>query len=268
VTILVVAGSAIRRLWRSRLLMVTGIIALLIIGLTSSSIVFISVAQEAGESQQAQQAAIGVLFFIAMLMGWFASLVALLIGVTVTWQELRDGTIFGLLAKPIARWEYLAGKYLGSLGYLLLIWAILGGIYGGLVSLTGQSWSMSHSLTLVGRLTLSVLVLSLAFGLAQGLSMGVAAVLTLVIYNGKFLVKEFAQLLSLVKVTLPDAVTRTMIYPFPATDGLDALFQSVLEVPLDALPVGWVFLHLVDYSIAALLVGWWLFRRRDLAMTD
>lgn len=267
-TILIVAGNAIRRLWRSRLLMVTGVIALLIIGLMSSSIAFINVAQEAGEFQQAQQAAVGVLFFIAMSMGWFAGLVALLIGVTITRQEIRDGTIFGLLAKPIARWEYLVGNYLGSLGYLLLIWAILGTIYVGLVSLTGQSWSMSHSMTLIGRLTLSVLVLSLAFGLAQGLSMGAAAVLTLVIYNGKFLVKEFAQLLSLVEVTLPDAVTRAMSYPFPATDGLDALFQSVLEVPLDAPPVGWVFLHLVDYSMVALLVGWWVFRRRDLATAD
>jgi ABC-type transport system involved in multi-copper enzyme maturation permease subunit len=68
----------------------------------------------------------------------YAILVAIVLGATSLYRELELKTIFPILARPLARWEYLVGKYLGSLltltvfiaansGALLLALAHLGG---------------------------------------------------------------------------------------------------------------------------------------------
>jgi len=101
--ILVIAGTVLNRLSRNKLLIVTVLVAFLIIGLMSSSLVMVRVATEAGQMKEAQQEAAEIFFFVTLLMGWFANLVALVIGVNVTRQEIRDGTIFSVLAKPVAR---------------------------------------------------------------------------------------------------------------------------------------------------------------------
>ncbi len=78
----------------------------------------------------------------------FSVAVAILIGATSLHRELEQKTIFPILARPIRRGEYLAGKYLGTLltiavfimadaGLVLLISAGLGGRSAALVIGTG-----------------------------------------------------------------------------------------------------------------------------------
>src|SRR5438046_2230691 len=68
----------------------------------------------------------------------FSVAVAIVIGATSLHRELEQKTLFPILARPIRRGEYLAGKYLGTLltiavfimadaGLVLLISAALGG---------------------------------------------------------------------------------------------------------------------------------------------
>jgi ABC-type transport system involved in multi-copper enzyme maturation permease subunit len=264
-TILILVGNVLNRLFRSKLLIITLVVAFLIIGLMSSSLVTVKMASAAGELKEAQQAAAGIFIFVTMLMGWFASLVGMVMGVTVTRQDVRDGTIFSVLAKPVARWQYLLGSYLASVIYLLLVWVILAVVYAGLVYLTEQPMGRIHGMVLIGHATLSLLMLSLAFGLAQRFSAWVAALLSLVIYNGDSVMNLITSLFVLMKLRIPEWLSRAMIFPFPATASLDALFESLVRTQLESSSFGWAFLHLLDYSALMLLVGWWLFRRQDLS---
>jgi ABC-type transport system involved in multi-copper enzyme maturation permease subunit len=50
----------------------------------------------------------------------FSIAVAIIIGATSLYRELEQKTIFPILARPIARGEYLVGKYLGTLLTLLV----------------------------------------------------------------------------------------------------------------------------------------------------
>ncbi len=45
----------------------------------------------------------------------YAVLVAIVLGSTSLYRELEYKTIFPILSRPIRRWEYLVGKYLGTL---------------------------------------------------------------------------------------------------------------------------------------------------------
>lgn len=73
---------------------------------------------------------------IGLLMAWlFSWLLAVAVSVRQLPQEEARGTIFPLLAKPITRWELIAGKWLGAwsvvsaataLFYLFLVGVVLG----------------------------------------------------------------------------------------------------------------------------------------------
>src|SRR5690606_27155691 len=45
----------------------------------------------------------------------YGIIVAVVLGATSLYQELQLKTIFPILARPLRRWEYLVGKYLGTL---------------------------------------------------------------------------------------------------------------------------------------------------------
>lgn len=259
----IIAGHVLSRLWRQKLVLVTLVVALLIIGLMSSSLFMIKTATQLGQPSEAQQMAMGLFFFVTMLMGWFADLVGLVIGVTVTRQDIRDGTVFSLLAKPVARWEYLLGSYLGSVVYLLLVWLVLTGVYVGLVYVTEQPLGRMHGLVLLGHAALSLLMLSLAFGLAQRFSAWIAALLAVVIYNGDAAVNTLGSLVGLLGLGMPEWIHKALVFPLPATNCFDMLFESLMKTQLQSLPWGWGLLHIIDYSALMVLLGWWLFRRQD-----
>jgi Cu-processing system permease protein len=74
----------------------------------------------------------------------YAIIVAVVLGATSLYRELELKTLFPILARPIARTEYLAGKYLGTLlllavfiganaGIALLAIAVIAGRSAGLV---------------------------------------------------------------------------------------------------------------------------------------
>jgi Cu-processing system permease protein len=78
----------------------------------------------------------------------YSLVVAIVIGATSLYRELELKTIFPVLARPIRRWEYLVGKFAGTLltltvfiaansGVLLLALAGLGGKSFGLVTSVG-----------------------------------------------------------------------------------------------------------------------------------
>jgi hypothetical protein len=51
----------------------------------------------------------------AMGLSLFAILVAIVMGSTSLYRELEHKTIFPILSRPLRRWEYLLGKYFGTL---------------------------------------------------------------------------------------------------------------------------------------------------------
>src|SRR5262249_25453682 len=51
----------------------------------------------------------------AAALSLFAVLIAVVLGSTSLYRELEHKTIFPILSRPLRRWEYLVGKYAGTL---------------------------------------------------------------------------------------------------------------------------------------------------------
>ncbi|MFT4976501.1 MAG: ABC-type transport system involved in multi-copper enzyme maturation permease subunit [Myxococcota bacterium] len=63
----------------------------------------------------------------------FGSIIAMFLGVSLVWKELDKKTIYTILSKPIPRWMFVVGKYLGLMLTLVVEIAILLSIYCGLM---------------------------------------------------------------------------------------------------------------------------------------
>jgi Cu-processing system permease protein len=57
----------------------------------------------------------------------FGSLTAIFLGVVLLYGEIQRRTLYAIVTKPIARWEFVAGKYLGMVLVLTVLVALFSG---------------------------------------------------------------------------------------------------------------------------------------------
>jgi Cu-processing system permease protein len=89
----------------------------------------------------------------------YSTLVAVVLGSTSLHRELEYKTIFPILSRPIRRWEYLLGKYLGALLTVAVFVAIDAAAVLGMLSLeTGQApWKVgAEALGMLGALAIAL----------------------------------------------------------------------------------------------------------------
>jgi ABC-type transport system involved in multi-copper enzyme maturation permease subunit len=60
---------------------------------------------------------------------FFGVLIAIFVGINLVYREMSLKTVYAMLAKPLHRWEFLLGKYLGLLGMLALEVAIMSSFF-------------------------------------------------------------------------------------------------------------------------------------------
>jgi len=58
-----------------------------------------------------------------------ASIIAMFLGVSLVWKEVERKTIYTILSKPVSRWMFILGKYLGMVLTLAIEIAILMAVY-------------------------------------------------------------------------------------------------------------------------------------------
>ncbi|MBX3023463.1 ABC transporter permease [bacterium] len=68
--------------------------------------------------------------FSLMSVSLFGVIIAVVLGVNLLHQELGKKTIVNILSKPVARWQFLVGKFFGLFGTLMIV---VGAMAGGVV---------------------------------------------------------------------------------------------------------------------------------------
>lgn len=90
----------------------------------------------------------------------FGLLMCLYLGIYTIQPEIERRTIYALLAKPVKRWEFMVGKYLGALVVLLVTVAIMGAVL--LVTLYAREGLLSLPLMVAVGTTFMALGMMLA----------------------------------------------------------------------------------------------------------
>ena len=73
----------------------------------------------------------------------FGALIAIFVGINLVYREISQKTVYAMLAKPVRRWEFMLGKYLGLISLLVLEVGIMSSFFLCVLLYKGSPWEWS-----------------------------------------------------------------------------------------------------------------------------
>lgn len=194
----------------------------------------------------------------------FGVILAILIGVSLVQKEVRRKTLYVILTRPIHRWQYVIGKYLGlaltllvevgtmSLALVLLLW----------ISGTPPTLLLIKALLVI--LAEILVVGALAVFFASFASPYLSGVFTLGLFVVGRSLETLGTLADKVEVAVVHGFLKGLFFILPDFADFNLSNRVVHHVPIGLNEVGWLWLYGIGYLGVLLFFSAWIFNRRDL----
>lgn len=194
----------------------------------------------------------------------FGAVIAVFIGITLVHKEVEKKTIYAVLAKPVPRWQFLVGKYLGLMLTLAIVTGLMAVFYLGMVWWKGGV-APTHLLPAVALTYMELsIVTAVAIAFSSFTTPILAAIFTVAVYVVGHLSWGFSTFLEYVPTATARLLVNVVYYGLPDLETFNVRSRVVYELPvsnaylLDALG------YAASYTAGMLVVAVLLFRRRDL----
>lgn len=202
--------------------------------------------------------------FSLMSVSLFGVIIAIVLGVNLLHQELGRKTIFNILSKPVARWQFMVGKFLGLLGTLSLIVTLMaGGVVGCFVVLTGHfDWGLVVA-SFAALLEIMVIIAVALFFSSLVVTPALAGMFTAATFIAG---RSASYLLYFVKDDQPPAMqtlAHMLYWALPRLDRFTVADRIVYGIVPDPGYLLTLFAYSVAYAGILLLLSVGLFSRRE-----
>lgn len=193
----------------------------------------------------------------------FAMLIILLMGSGLVHKEIDKRTIMTVLSKPLTRTDYVLGKYFGLLSTLAVIMAAMSALFLLAVWLTPTVFEMGY----LKALYMGLLEMSLVTAVAIFFSSFTSPILTSLFTLGVFLaghtltdLRTFAAMAESTGVIWSMNALRWIL---PDLEIFNVRNAAVHNLPIEPEHIFWASVYAVLYSTICLLLGAWIFGRRE-----
>lgn len=208
---------------------------------------------------------IDVSLFLSTL---FAVIIAIYSSVTLLHTEFERRTIYTLLSKPIARWQFLIGKYLGVMTLMVAVVGIMGTLTSGMLAV--QDFDLTPELfAAFGTLYLQtalVTALSLMFAsFSTPLLSGMYTASVFIVGNLLSLTEELEGLFHHTFGTSARWVVQTIWVVVPNFEQLNLADFATHARPVPLNYLGSALVYTATYAAVLLFIAALAFRRRDFA---
>lgn len=195
---------------------------------------------------------------------FFLMLVAVMMSVLLISREIDSRTVYYVLAKPLRRWQFLLGKYVGLLATVLINLVLMSVILVVLVRIYG------------GDLDLRLFIATGMIGVEMALLVAFAtlfSVLTKPILGSVFTLAVFvvghvSQDLWLLTRHLPGSLGRTLVsvlyYVVPNLERFNFKTEVVHQLAIPPTAVGFALVYGVAFTAVVLLLACLRFEGKDL----
>ena len=215
----------------------------------------------AGSFQQGREMALTMLTGAIGLVSGFGSLLAAWSAADALGAELKSGTVLAIMARPIRRWEFLLGTYLG-VEMLLGIYVLCASLFTYILawSVGEQIYSTPWVMIVYPLVRYSVYS---AIGLFLATFLPAAAAI-----GGTFFIFVLTNSLEAVHRVAPEWVWAILRTVLPSTNLLtETQFLVLSASPLEPASLSRHLIslgHGLDFSLALFLLAVWVFHRRNL----
>lgn len=249
-----------RQMLQKRLTVVVILVMLIVTGISSARIMYSDMAAEAGEAALAAQLKVGALTILFKSWFFFSSAFVFFLAVTAVASEIRGRTLIAALSRPVDRWKFLAGIWLGAMSLSLIFHALGLGIGLAVSQWLGFHLSKMFWFGVAQAMAKSALFTAVAVGLSAFLPPTVAGVGTILLMNLPTFFSSIHPALSFLKTL--------------------AVYLSPADVPADLISAGLsrellnpdyflyvrIFIENLGYGACVFVLGALIFSRRDVAV--
>jgi len=197
-------------------------------------------------------------------MSVFGLLIAIFVGIGLVHKEIKRRTVYTLLAKPIARWRFVVGKYLGLMLVIAINMAVMTATLIALMaafSETGVAWGVLVAVLLIMVELMVVTAVAVLFSTFSTPTL--SAMFTL----GVWMIGRFSSDLVVLAQKSDNPVLRAVVtgahYLLPNLEKFDVKQQVVYAMPIEPAYVAGAVLYGLLYIVFLIGLAAAIFERRD-----
>ncbi len=193
----------------------------------------------------------------------FGTLIAIFVGIGLVYKEIDKRTIYTIVSKPVARWQFLVGKYFGLVLTILVEVAAMSAIF--FLIAYSESNSLNPILFVAVGLTFLelMLVCAIAIFFSSFSTPMLSGMYTLGIYLIGHLTRDLYQFSFRFKGTVAQKIMLFLYYFFPNLDNFNIRSQAVHGLPVDWGYLLFSVVYGIGYIAILLIVSSYIFTRRD-----
>jgi ABC-type transport system involved in multi-copper enzyme maturation permease subunit len=194
----------------------------------------------------------------------FGTLIAIFVGISLVYKEIEKKTIYVILAKPVARWQFLVGKYLGLLLTLVIEVGVMTiGLFALCYSHTGRiPWELVKAIVPICFELQLILAVALFFSTFA--TPFLSGVFTMAVFIIGHLTGDLKILVARSENANLKTISEILYYTMPNLENLNFKAQVVhgLAIPLQQLSLS--LLYAASYTVVVFMAAIIIFSRRDI----
>jgi ABC-type transport system involved in multi-copper enzyme maturation permease subunit len=193
----------------------------------------------------------------------FGTLIAIFVGIGLVYKEIDKRTIYTIVSKPVARWQFLLGKYFGLVLTLLVEVAAMSAIF--FIIVINELGTVPPLLFLAVGLTFIELMIVCAVAiLFSSFSTPIlSGMYTLGVYLIGHLTRSLYQFSFRFEGTFLQKLMLFLYYFFPNLDNFNIRSQAVHGLPVDTSYILFAVGYGILYITVLLVISSYIFSRRD-----
>lgn len=197
-------------------------------------------------------------------MRFFSMLIAVMMSMILISREVDNRTVFNILAKPVRRWQFILGKYLGLVAIvaanLILITLVL------MMMVVIVAGEFDPMLIFAAAMTILEMLVLAAF--ATFFAVLTRPILGSLMTLAVFVVGHLSADLWLLTQQLPGALTRTVVaviyYLLPNLERFNFDTEVVHDLPIPGAAIGWAAVYAGAFVAVVLFLATLRFQSKDL----
>lgn len=193
----------------------------------------------------------------------FCVLISILVGGRIVYKEVEKRTIYIMLAKPVRRWEFVVGKYLGLMTVLVVSLVVMTAAFYAIMLMLGFG-AQPYLLLAVLMTLLELAILTAVAVMFSTFSTPITgAVFTFAVYFVGHLTRDLKLLAAMSPSPLVKAVSYFLYFVLPNLSNFNIRAEVVYGAPLDPYALLLSALYALVYSATLMLVSAAIFNRKE-----
>jgi ABC-type transport system involved in multi-copper enzyme maturation permease subunit len=190
-------------------------------------------------------------------------LISILVGGRIVYKEVEKRTIYIMLAKPVRRWEFILGKYLGLMTVLVVSLVVMTVAFYAILLILGMGVQLYLLLAVLATLCELAILTAVAVLFSTFSTPITGAVFTFAVYFVGHMTRDLKLLAAMSPSAVVKAVSYFLYFVLPNLSNFNIRAEVVYGAPLDPSALLLSALYALVYTATLLLISVAIFNRKE-----